>query len=89
MKTNPKSANSSAVARRQLKIVEWSDEDVCFVGSAPPIIGPCCHGRTETAVMVQLATIVEEWTTLMLREGDSLSHESKVLGFPYRLKHLP
>jgi hypothetical protein len=27
------------------KLVEWSDEDACFVGSAPPLIGPCCHGQ--------------------------------------------
>ncbi len=31
-------------------IVEWSDEDGCFVGSAPPLIGPCCHDKDEAKV---------------------------------------
>jgi len=34
-------------ARDYLRIVEWSAEDRCFVGSAPPLIGRCCHGPTE------------------------------------------
>ena len=24
------------------KIVEWSDEDNCYVGSVPELCGPCC-----------------------------------------------
>lgn len=60
------------LARRYLKLVEWSDKDGCFVGSAPPIIGPCCHGKAEAEVMAQLATIVEEWVEVMQREGHPL-----------------
>ena len=26
-----------------LKIVEWSDEDLCDVGSVPGWLGLCCH----------------------------------------------
>jgi len=33
-----------ARAAQYTKLVEWSDEDGCFVGSAPPLVGPCCHG---------------------------------------------
>ena len=29
---------------RFLKIVEWSDEDQCFVGQCPGIIGPVAMG---------------------------------------------
>jgi predicted HicB family RNase H-like nuclease len=43
------------------KIVEWSQEDGCFVGSAPPLIGPCCHGKDEARVYAELCHIVEEW----------------------------
>ena len=60
------------LARRYLKLVEWSDEDGCFVGSAPPIIGRCCHGQTETEVMAQLGTIVEEWIAVLQRDGHPL-----------------
>ena len=35
---------------RYVKRVEWSDEDRCFVGSCPGVIGPCCHGDDEVAV---------------------------------------
>ena len=33
-----------------LKIVEWSDEDQCYVGSIPGWIGKCCHGDNEEEV---------------------------------------
>ena len=73
MKTSAKKTETPAMlARRYLKLVEWSDEDGCFVGSAPPIIGPCCHGRTEAGVMAQLSTIVEEWIEVMLGDGHPL-----------------
>jgi predicted RNase H-like HicB family nuclease len=67
-----KSETPAMLARRYLKLVEWSDADGCFVGSAPPIIGPCCHGRTETEVMARLSTIVEEWVEIMLGDGHPL-----------------
>ncbi len=36
-----------------IKVVEWSAEEGCFIGSAPPLIGPCCHGDDEAAVYQQ------------------------------------
>lgn len=51
-------------ARDYAKIVEWSDEDQCFIGSAPPLIGQCCHGSDETDVYRELCQIVEEWITI-------------------------
>ena len=44
-----------------IKVVEWSEEDKCFVGSALPLVGPCCHGDNEADVYRQLCEIVEEW----------------------------
>jgi predicted RNase H-like HicB family nuclease len=38
-------------ARKYLKIVEWSDEDGCYIGSAPPLIGQSCHGKIEAEVI--------------------------------------
>ena len=46
---------------RYLKIVEWSDEDQCYVGSIPGWIGKCCHGVNEVEVYHQLGQILEEW----------------------------
>lgn len=31
-----------------VKIVEWSDEDQCYVGSAPGMLYGGCHGSDET-----------------------------------------
>ncbi|MGV3531441.1 MAG: hypothetical protein ACO1QR_03665 [Chthoniobacteraceae bacterium] len=47
-----------------LKLVEWSDEDGCFVGSAPPLIGPSCHGGDEAEVYRELCQIVKEWIAI-------------------------
>jgi predicted RNase H-like HicB family nuclease len=55
-----------------VKLVEWSDEDQCFVGQYPGIIGPCCHGDDEAQVYDELCQIVEEWIALMNREGKPL-----------------
>ena len=57
---------------RYVKIVEWSDEDQCFVGQCPGIIGPCCHGDDEAQVYAELCQIVEEWIALMEQEGKIL-----------------
>lgn len=73
MKTRAKNIESAAtLARRYLKLVEWSDKDDRFVGSAPPIIGPCCHGKTEAEVMAQLTPIVEEWVRVLQKDGHPL-----------------
>lgn len=42
------------------RLIEWSEEDGCFVGSAPPLVGQCCHGKTEAVVATQLAAIVDD-----------------------------
>ena len=61
-----------AVARDYLRVVEWSAEDRCFVGSAPPLIGRCCHGATEAGVLRQLKRIVDEWIRLADKDGGGL-----------------
>jgi predicted HicB family RNase H-like nuclease len=68
----PTPSQIKARGRRYLKVVEWSDEDNCYIGSAPPIIGQSCHGTTEAAVLKQLNTIVEEWVEILLRDGKPL-----------------
>ena len=60
------------VSRDYMRIVEWSQEDQCFVGSAPPLIGPCCHGATEASVLKQLKRIVDEWIRLREKDGVAL-----------------
>jgi predicted RNase H-like HicB family nuclease len=57
---------------RYVKIVEWSDEDQCFVGQCPGIIGPCCHGADEAQVYAELCQIVDEWIEIMIKDGKPL-----------------
>ena len=42
-------------------VVEWSDEDQCFIGYCPGIVGSCCHGDDKNEVYQELRQIVEEW----------------------------
>ena len=63
-----------------LKIVEWSEDDQCYVGSAPPLIGKCCHGDDEAKVYKELCQIVEEWISIMEKDGSPLPKPSLPTG---------
>jgi predicted HicB family RNase H-like nuclease len=65
----PTKSTIKEAARRYLKVVEWSNEDQCYIGSAPPLIGQSCHGKTESDVIKQLQAIVEEWVERLLVDG--------------------
>ena len=67
-----RSAISSGPARPYVKIVEWSPEDACFVGSAPPLVGRCCHGDREEEVFAELSQIVEEWLAIHASDAKAL-----------------
>lgn len=57
---------------RYAKIVEWSEEDNCYVGSAPGLILGGCHGDDERAVFAELCEIVEEAIALYEKDGKPL-----------------
>lgn len=57
---------------KYVKIVEWSDEDQCYVGSAPGLIFAGCHGGDEKAVFAELCQIVEEAIDLYKADGKPL-----------------
>ena len=59
------------------KIVEWSDEDQCFIGYCPGIIGPCCHGNDEGEVYRELCQIVDEWLKVS-SPRDALLQEARI-----------
>lgn len=62
---------------RYLKIVEWSDEDHCYIGSAEPLIGQCCHGDDEVEVYRELCEIVDEIIALHEEDGTPLPMPSR------------
>ena len=57
---------------RYIKLVEWSEEDQCYIGSIPGWIGQCCHGEKEEDVYHELCTIVNEWVEIYKNEGIEL-----------------
>jgi predicted RNase H-like HicB family nuclease len=59
-------------AAKYVKIVEWSEEDNCFVGSCPGLFYGGCHGDDEKAVFAELCEIVEETIQLYQSEGRTL-----------------
>ena len=59
-----------------MKVVEWSEEDGCYIGSAPPLIGPSCHGDTEEDVYRQLSVIVPDVIATYRERGFPLPESS-------------
>lgn len=57
---------------KYLKLVEWSDEDDCFIGSCPELFFGGCHGTDAKAVFSELCQIIEETIALYERDGKPL-----------------
>jgi len=57
---------------RYVKIVEWSEEDQCYVGSSPGLVFGGCHGKDEKQVFDELCRIVDEAIELYRRDGRPL-----------------
>ena len=57
---------------RYVKIVEWSEEDQCFVGSCPGLFYGGCHGSDEKAVFAELCEVVQETIRLYREDGKPL-----------------
>jgi predicted HicB family RNase H-like nuclease len=57
---------------RYLKIVEWSNEDNCYIGRAPGLMLGGVHGDDEAKVYKQLCDAVEEWIEIYENDGDPL-----------------
>jgi predicted RNase H-like HicB family nuclease len=73
-------------AARYAKIVEWSDEDQCFVGSCPGLFYGGCHGSDEKAVFAELCELVEETIELYAREGRPLPRETAGMDFANKMQ---
>jgi len=57
---------------RYLKIVEWSDEDQCYVGTCPGLMLGGIHGDEETGVYKELCQAVDEWIKIHEEDGEPL-----------------
>jgi len=59
-------------SNRYLKIVEWSEEDQCYVGTCPGLMLGGVHGEDETKVYEQLCQVVDEWIGIYEEDGEPL-----------------
>lgn len=57
---------------RYVKIVEWSDDDGCYVGSSPGLLLGGCHGEDEIEVFKELCQIVDDVIALHREDGRPL-----------------
>lgn len=57
---------------RYAKIVEWSDEDQCFIGSCPGLLYGGCHGDDEQSVFAELCQLADETIELYKSDGRTL-----------------
>lgn len=73
---------------RYVKIVEWSEEDGCYVGSAPGLILGGCHGPDEKDVFAELCEIVDEAIALYRADGKPLPPPTAGRDFANRMQHV-
>ena len=59
-------------ADNYLKIVEWSEEDACYVGTCPGLIHGGVHGENEAKVYEELCQVVYEAVELYQTDGKPL-----------------
>lgn len=73
---------------RYVKIVEWSEEDRAYVGSAPGLILGGCHGPDERAVFDELCQIVDEAIELYKNDNKQLPPATAGRDLARRLDHV-
>ncbi len=55
------------------KIVRWSDEDHCYIGTCPDLMFGGVHGANELRVYKELCKVVAEWQRLEKRRTSEKS----------------
>lgn len=60
------------ISDQYLKIVEWSEEDKCYIGRCPSLMLGGIHGKDDKKVYAELCKAVEEWISIQKKDGDPL-----------------
>lgn len=55
-----------------LKIVEWSDEDGCYIGRCPELMFGGVHGKDEQKVFAELCEVIDEWVAQARADKEEL-----------------
>ena len=75
-------------AARYVKIVEWSEEDQCYVGSCPGLFHGGCHGSDEKQVFAELCDLVEETIQLFQQDGKPLPPATSGKDYANKMLHI-
>lgn len=73
---------------KYVKIVEWSEEDQCYIGSSPGLIYGGCHGSDEKQVFDELCQIVEEAIAIYHKEGKPLPPQTSGRDFANKMQNV-
>lgn len=73
---------------RYVKIVEWSEEDQCYVGSSPGLFYGGCHGADERGVFDELCRTVEDTIMLYKANGKPLPPPTSGRDFANKMQHV-
>jgi predicted RNase H-like HicB family nuclease len=57
---------------KYVKLIEWSEQDQCFIGSCPELFYAGCHGNDPRTVFDELCRIVDETVELYQQDGKPL-----------------
>ncbi len=76
---------SRKLSDKYLKVVEWSEEDGCYVGTAPGLILGGVHGKDQSKVFRDLCAAVEEAVATLRKEGRPLPPETANKKFSGRI----
>ena len=71
---------------RYVKIVEWSDEDECYVGTVPGLFYRGSHGLDEKMVYAELCDMVDD--VIELYREDNKPLPPPTLGYVYQLQRV-
>ncbi len=55
-----------------LRVVEWSEEDQCFIGRVPGLALGGVHGKNEAKVYEKLGGLIDEWVRIHQEDGVKL-----------------
>lgn len=59
------------------KIVRWSEEDKCYIGTCPSVMGGGVHGDDEFSVYRELCEVVDEWVRLKRKQAAKTKTRSR------------
>ena len=61
------------------KIVVWSEEDNCFIGTCPELFYGGVHGDDAVKVFKELCEVVDEWIEIFKEDGKPLPEPKGVV----------